>query len=304
MNKIIKTPVILLFVVLIIAFAFFILGNEKPRQEIIGSNKYVDKTQIPAELIKDGKEIYDNYCFTCHGKNGRGDGPEAYQLDTKPTNFTSGNIKFKSTPYGTLPTEDDIIRTLKLGVRTTAMLPQLQLSDNQMHAVAAYVISLLPADQKTGSPITISKNARSKQGFLKTGKKLFEVNCISCHGTDAKGDGPLSKTLMDYRQKPIHPADLTLRPLKRANSPERMYKIISTGIEGTPMPPFLEVLKPKERWAVVDYVESLKSGYVSSSNNCMMGGMMKHRFVGEEFKGMRIDMAAARTWMMGNMMGR
>ena len=85
------------------------------------------------------------------------------------------------------------------------------------------------------------------------------------------------------------------------------------------MPPFQLVLKPKDRWAVVNYVESLKSGYVSSNNNGMMvgmmngmmggkrngmmGGMMKRKLVGEEFKGMQIDMAAARVWMMGGMMG-
>ena len=29
--------------------------------------------------------------------------------------------------------------------------------------------------------------------LLKTGKKLFDINCISYHGKDAKGDGPFSK---------------------------------------------------------------------------------------------------------------
>ncbi|GBD88276.1 Cbb3-type cytochrome c oxidase subunit FixP [bacterium BMS3Abin03] len=255
-----------------------------------------------------GEDIYNNYCIACHGTNGKGDGSEAYRLNIKPTDFTSGYIKFKSTPYGTKPTIDDIISTLKLGVRTTAMLPQLQLSSSQMDTVASYIISFMPKDQKRGKPIEISNAPPMNETLLKEGEKLFQTNCVSCHGKDAKGNGLLSKELIDYKKNPIHPPDLTLRPLKRANTTERMYLIISTGIEGTPMPSFQQVLKPRERWAIVDYVESLKSGYRSSNNNGMMGGMMggmmKHRSVGEEFKGMQIDMAAARAWMMGNMMGR
>lgn len=308
MKNLIKQPAGLVMIVLIIASGLLILGNVRTGYRTENSNKYVEKIKTTDLKIRQGEKIYERYCIACHGTGGKGDGPEAYQLETKPTDFTSGNIKFKSTPYGTLPVENDIVSILKSGVRTTAMLPQLQLNDEQMHDIAAYIMSLMPKDQKTGKPIDISKAPSLNTRLLEKGKKLFQTNCISCHGTDAKGNGPLSKTLMDYKQHPVHPADLTLRPLKRANTPERMYRIISTGIEGTPMPPFLQVLKSKERWAVVDYVESLKSGYVSSNNNEMMGGMMKgmmkHRFVGEEFKGMRIDMAAARAWMMGNMMGR
>ncbi len=316
MKKSLRLNAKFIFIALIIVFSFFVLGNLKSFHEVGYSKGKIEKSKMLSLKTDEGKKIYERYCIACHGADGKGDGAEAYQLETKPTDFTSGNIKFKSTPYGTLPSEEDIVSTLKSGVRTTAMLPQLQLSDEQMHEAAAYIISLMPKDQKAGKPVEISKASPVNNKLLEKGKKLFQTNCVSCHGTDAKGDGPLSKTLMDYRQKPIHPADLTLRPLKRANTPERMYRIISTGIEGTPMPPFLQVLKSKERWAVVDYVESLKSGYVSSNNNGMMGGMMnnmmcgmmkgmmKHRFVGEEFKGMRIDMAAARAWMMGGMMGR
>ncbi len=312
MKKIIKLRANFLFVGLIIAASFFIIGNESPFHDTEYSNKRVEKPNKSSLQIENGKEIYERYCIACHGADGKGDGPEAYKLETKPTDFTSGNIKFKSTPYGTLPVENDIVSTLELGARTTAMLPQLQLSEAQMHDAAAYVISLMPKDEKAGKPIEIGKAPAVNNELLKTGKKLFDVNCVSCHGKDAKGDGPLASKLTDYRQDPIHPADLILRPLKRANTPDRMFMIVSTGIKGTPMPPFQQVLKPKERWAVVDYVESLKSGYVSSGNdgmmggmmNGMMGGMMRHRFVGEEFKGMRIDMAAARAWMMGNMMGR
>lgn len=310
MKTFLKALTILPFVVLITVSAFLILGNGKSFSGIRYSNRDATKTQMSGELIREGKEVFHRYCIACHGADGKADGVEAYRLETKPTDFTSGNIEFKSTPYRTLPVENDIVTTLRLGVRTTAMLPQLQLSDAEMHAVAAYVMSLMPGYLEKGIPIEIVKAPTMDGTLLRTGKKLFVASCAPCHGTDARGDGPASKTLFDYRNKAIHPADLTLRPLKRANTPERMYMIITTGLEGTPMPAFQQALKPNQRWAIVDYVESLKRGFVASRSGGMMGGMMnvmmrgmmKHRLVGEEYKGMMIDMDAARAWMMGSMM--
>jgi len=267
-------------------------GNFNGDKAVIANN-----INSPDNLLVQGRNIYDKYCIACHGVDGKGDGPEAPGLITKPTDFASGKIKFKSTPYGSMPEKADIVATLKLGVRTTAMLPQWQLTGQQMNAVASYVMSLMPKNQKRGKAIEISNVPVMNDTLLSTGKSLFEINCASCHGKDAEGDGPASRHLTDYRQNPISPPNLTLRPLKRANTQKRMYMIISTGIEGTPMPPFQYSLKPRQRWAVVDYVESLKS-HQSSTKHGMMGRMMKHRFVGEESKGMKIDMAAARAWMM------
>lgn len=284
------------------ALVSLILGNVKSKDRSNISNVSLSKSSSLNREVVEGKEIFNRYCIACHGADGKGNGPEAYRLETKPTDFTSGNIKFKSTPYGTLPLENDIVTTLRLGVRTTAMLPQLQLSDEQMHAVAAYVMSFMPKDQGIGIPIEMAKAPPVSNSLLETGKKLFETDCAVCHGKGGEGDGPASKNLTDYLGRPIRPANLTVRPLKRANTPRRMYLIISTGLEGTPMPTFRQALTPKDRWAVVDYVESLKRGYFSAGNNNMMGGMMKHRLVGEESKGMMIDMAAGRAWMMGGMM--
>jgi len=266
----------------------------------------------PSGSMSAGKEIYDDYCATCHGINGKGNGPSADEMKTKPTDFTSGMYEFKSTPYGTLPTKEDIVSTLKLGIRTTAMIPQLQLSEKQMYEVAAYVLSFAPKGQITGKPITIPPKPELISKNINKGKKLFDVNCVSCHGKNLKGDGPNSQKLVNYKGKPIHPANLTVVPLKRGNSPEWIYKIISNGIEGTPMISYYGIIKPEDIWDVVYYIDSVPKENLAQSNsggmmggtNGMMGGMMRRGLVGEESIGMRIDMAAARAWMMSGRMPR
>ncbi|NOY49715.1 MAG: c-type cytochrome [Chlorobi bacterium] len=300
MKKSKKLFVLFLLTLPILIYLAVVINNRRSETDVFNGDKIVNTNNLnsPNNLLVQGRNIYDKYCVACHGVDGKGDGPEAYRLNTKPTDFASGKIKFKSTPYGAMPEKSDIIATLKLGVRTTAMLPQWQLTGRQMNAVASYVISLMPKNQKKEKAIEISDAPAMSDTLLSTGKSLFEINCASCHGKDAEGNGPLSKKLTDYRQNPIVPPNLTLRPLKRANTQKRMFVIISTGVEGTPMPPFQYSLKPEQRWAIVGYVESLKSHYRSSNNHGMMGRMMKHRFVGEESKGMKIDMAAARAWMM------
>src|SRR5215831_7645879 len=76
-----------------------------------------------------GEKVYGENCAACHGQKGDGKGLEASRLKTKPRDFTTGNYKFRSTPSGSLPLDQDIFRTISRGVRATSMLAQLHLSE-------------------------------------------------------------------------------------------------------------------------------------------------------------------------------
>lgn len=41
--------------------------------------------------IGKGKALYLEHCAACHGKEGKGDGPDAKDLNPKPRNHTDGN---------------------------------------------------------------------------------------------------------------------------------------------------------------------------------------------------------------------
>lgn len=44
----------------------------------------------------EGKKLYDKYCWACHGKTGKGDGPGAKNLNPKPADHTSNVVQSQS----------------------------------------------------------------------------------------------------------------------------------------------------------------------------------------------------------------
>ncbi len=109
----------------------------------------------PDEL-KAGKFIYDRGCHHCHGDKGRGDGIAAADLDPRPRDFTKGLFKFRTTPSGTIPTLDDLARTVTHGLTGTAMGQWSEFSAKDRRAVLLYVMTFSERFQtETPSPITV-----------------------------------------------------------------------------------------------------------------------------------------------------
>jgi cytochrome c oxidase cbb3-type subunit 2 len=247
-----------------------------------------------------GEGIYLENCAACHGQKGDGKGPEAARLMTKPRDFTTGNYKFRSTPSGSLPLDEDIFKSISRGVRTTSMLPQLHLSVNERWIMVEYLkgFSQRFKTEKRPVPIAIPDKPSPDGALFSLGKTMYaEAGCSQCHGEDGQGNGPSANELKDESGKSIRPTNLTLRPFKSGQNAEDLYRTISTGLNGTPMPSYGDVLSVKQRWGLVFYILSIAKNERSRS---MMG------LVGEEVEGMRIDMRAAMAGMMGGrgMMGR
>ena len=239
------------------------------------------------------ERIYLDNCAACHGDRGDGKGPEADRLKIKPRDFTGGTYKFRSTPSGSLPLDDDIFRTISRGVRTTSMLAQLHLSEKERWVVTEYLKTFSPRfkSEKTPEPISIPAEPPTDARLVALGKRMYtDAGCNQCHGSEGKGDGTSAREIKDDWGDPIVPTDLTLKPFKSGPEPEDLYRTISTGLNGTPMPSYADVLSPKERWAIVSYILSIAT---RERPRRMMG------LVGEEVQGMRIDMRAAMAGMMG-----
>jgi cytochrome c oxidase cbb3-type subunit 2 len=246
-----------------------------------------------------GKNLYLQNCAACHGEKGDGKGPEASRLQIKPRDFTTGSYKFRSTPSGSLPTDQDIFRTISQGVKTTSMLAQLHLSESERWALTAYLKTFSERfkTEKPSAPIAIPAEPGPTQALISLGKSLYtDAGCAECHGVQGRGDGLSGKDLKDESGNRIEPADVTLRPFKSGPNAADLYRTINTGLNGTPMPSYAEALSRKEHWALVYYILSIAT---RERPRGMMG------LVGEEIEGMRIDMQAAMAGMMGGRgMGR
>jgi cytochrome c oxidase cbb3-type subunit 2 len=243
--------------------------------------------------LKGGAIIYRENCAACHGAKGDGKGPEADRLKTKPRDFSTGIYKFRSTPSGSMPLDRDIFKTITRGVRATSMLAQLQLSEHERWAVVHYLKSFSERfkGERPGQAIVVPPTPSANSKLIARGKSMYEAaGCAQCHGPDGKGDGPSATGLKDDWGNPISPSDLTLKPFKSGPNPEDLYRTISTGLNGTPMPAYADAFSAKDRWALVSYILSIAT---HERPRMMMG------LVGEEVEGMRIDMRAAMAGMMG-----
>jgi len=84
------------------------------------------------------------------------------------------------------------------------------------------------------------------------GQRIYQAQCASCHGVSALGDGPAARGM-----QPPPPA-LGSPTVMRDVTPALMFRIVSVGIGGTPMPAFGASLSADERWDVLGYVLSLQ----------------------------------------------
>jgi len=82
---------------------------------------------------------------------------------------------------------------------------------------------------------------------LAVGKLVYEKQCLSCHGTTGKGDGPASK---DLNPKPH---DLSA-PVVVAQTDGALFWKITEGKK--PMPSFEKLITEDERWHVINFVRT------------------------------------------------
>jgi cytochrome c oxidase cbb3-type subunit 2 len=207
------------------------------------------------------KSDYRRYCVGCHGPLGDGDGENSPWLDPKPRNFQLGIFKCRSTPTGTLPTDEDLFDTIARGLDRSNM-PQWSTFTKQQRAdLVAYVKHFSPrfVSEKPGTAIQIPSEPEITADRIKAGREVFaKVQCWKCHGVTGKANGPSASTLQDDLGRPIAAFNFTegARP-KCGSSDQDIYRIFMTGLDGTPMPSFADNIKPDEAWDLVFYLRSL-----------------------------------------------
>ena len=225
-------------------------------------------------LWQQGRYVYQRHCMVCHGAYGDGQGEMGRELKTKPRDFGRGIFKYHSTPASKLPTDADLKRTIRGGLVGTAMPVFNNLSDREIKSVIEYIKSFSSRwrDPANYAPSLILppmppwfRNESRLKSHVKNGFELFRTACAACHGTDGNGHGATAKDLKDAWNQPSNPSDLRLPILRSGTELEVIYRVLTTGIDGTPMPSFEETLTEEQRWEIVAFIGQLRRDHASQS---------------------------------------
>lgn len=209
-----------------------------------------------------GKQLFYRYCWGCHGFRGDGNGENAPYLNILPRNFVTATFKCRSTPTGTLPTDEDLFNSITRGFNTTYMPSWITLTNQQRADLVAFIKTFSPRwkTEKPGEPIKVPAEPALTVDGIKHGKELFtKLECWKCHGQEGRGDGPSAPTLTDSNDQPIRPYNFAAGTrFKCGTDNSDLYTIFMTGLDSTPMPSFGDVIKPEDAWDLVHYLRTLQ----------------------------------------------
>ncbi len=209
-----------------------------------------------------GAELYYRYCWGCHGARGNGDGENAPWVNPLPRDFIKASFKCRSTPTGTLPTDQDLYNSLVRGFNTTNMPSWITLTAQNRVDLISFIKTFSPRwkTEKAGEVLKVPAEPALTLASIQHGKELFQkLECWKCHGQEGRGDGPSASTLTDSNDQPIKPYNFyTGYRFKCGSTNSDLYKIFMTGLDGTPMPSFADVVKPEDAWDLVHYLRTLQ----------------------------------------------
>jgi mono/diheme cytochrome c family protein len=226
-------------------------------------------------LYESGRYVYEQHCVVCHGERGDGMGEMANEVGViRPRRFSSGLFKYRSTPWGKLPTDDDLIRTIRQGRTGTAMGAFTNLSEEEVRAVTEYVkffsrkwrrpenhsapIVLPPEPAWLMDPAETARRAEA-------GRTVFQANCAACHGPEGDGRGPAAAALKDDAGDPAFPADLRQPHLRCGDEPGDIFRTLATGLNGTPMVSFADALTAEQKWEITAYILTLRRAHAEAA---------------------------------------
>jgi mono/diheme cytochrome c family protein len=232
--------------------------------------------------LEQGRKTYATYCVGCHGEAGDGNGPAARFLNPKPRDFRVGRLKFASVAAGSVPRDEDYLRTINRGLAGTAMSAFNLLNEDGKRSLTFYIRRLQTGEaEPPAAPVPIPEDpwqAEPAKGIAE-GQRLYHgmASCFTCHpayvsrpkiaeflksyGIPVEGD--LRDHLYDAVPKEsewgadITPPNFLADRVKAGSTLEDLVRTIASGVGGTAMPSWGAALTPDQLWGLTYYVESL-----------------------------------------------
>jgi cytochrome c oxidase cbb3-type subunit 3 len=168
----------------------------------------------PVAAQADGAKLYAENCAACHGVRGWGGVGVPLALN----DF----LKYSSDEF--------IAMTIRVG-RPGRVMPRFwHLTEGEIQAIVGTVRSWGPP-----SPPYVDKPI---VGDAAKGKRLFEVNCVSCHGNEAIGGAGTGRTFSRDRFMMVIPPALNNAGFQLSVTDEMLKRTITFGRAGSPMKSF------------------------------------------------------------------
>ena len=104
--------------------------------------------------------------------------------------------------------------------------------------------------------------------LLEHGKTLYTQNCVACHGANGDGKGDAAAFLLP-KPRDFVAAKYRLRstPPNHLPTDVDLFRSISIGMAGTPMPPWKHMLSENDRWALVEYIKTFSPRFADTNED-------------------------------------
>jgi mono/diheme cytochrome c family protein len=274
------------------------------------------RVELPRDrLLETGAASYGWHCLPCHGPEGRGDGPTALRLGLRPRDLSRGSFMLKTSAPGEMPFDDDLFRTLTVGIPVAGMPGFHELiPPEDRWAVVEHVKRLGVVELPDGRTLDrfgdapprtrVGTLAASGGGDARRGERLYRdvAQCARCHGEQGRGDGPAAAGLRDLQDRPAAMPDLArgVVEFKAGSRAEDVFRILATGMEGSAMPSFASLPEPDRR-DLAHFVTRLYRPVAEGERLYFRKGcgachtIGKGRHLGPDLKG--IGQRRARDWL-------
>ncbi len=191
----------------------------------------------PNAARPDGRLLYREYCASCHGIGGRGDGPDATIFVTRPRSLREGFLK----QYPT----DELVRRVREGkpLELALDLPALRARAGEVEALIAYMKRLPGIDWN----------------LAQVGQEVFEERCVLCHGVSGRPGPTLPAGVR-------RPRDLSDPSYQSTVTEKALIVAVRHGRQG--MPALTPRVSDEDAQALAAYVRLLSPGRELYSKFC------------------------------------
>lgn len=254
--------------------------------------EYAYWQHLSAARLTRGRLDYVQFCASCHGFEGDGNGRSGQHLRPPPRSFKQNNFKFTKV-VANLPTDEALLRLIQRGLTGTPMYPWA-LSEEQLLDIIQYVKSLSPPESgwrdvytEIGDRVDTGEDtwAGREDKARARGEEIYHglAGCHACHPgyvtssrlAEIRGDAEGTKYRDDLsypalkgsaytvKDKEIFflPTDFTWHQVRSGITTLDLAETIASGIKGTAMPQWKGSVPDEDIWAMAYYVRGLIDDY-------------------------------------------